>query len=79
MESLALAIQTRKITIPDDRDANKLGRIRYQLEKYETIYTRMGVSYSAPEGDHDDDVCALALAWEAFKFADIQSAGPSVW
>ena len=79
MESLSLAIQTRKITIPDDGDANKLGRIRYQLEKYETIYTRMGVSYSAPEGDHDDDVCALALAWEAYKFADIQGSGPSVW
>ena len=29
--------------------------------------------------DNDDDVCALSLAWEAYKFAEIQGNGPSVW
>jgi len=80
MEGLELDFHQRKIVIANDGDIiNGTGRLRSQLEKYETIYTRMGISYSAPEGDHDDDVCALALAREAFKFANMQGNGPSVW
>jgi hypothetical protein len=33
-----------------------------ELETFEYEYTRTGVRYSAPEGLHDDCVCALALA-----------------
>lgn len=58
MEGLAVAIQQRAITFPD-------GPIRNELEAYEYEYTRTGVRYSAPEGMHDDCVCALALAWHA--------------
>ena len=38
------------------------GVIVKELEAFEYEYTRTGVRYSAPEGLHDDAVCALALA-----------------
>jgi hypothetical protein len=55
MEGLAVAIQRREVTFPD-------GPIRAELDAFEYVYTRTGVRYSAPEGMHDDCVCALALA-----------------
>jgi glucose dehydrogenase len=56
MEGLAVAIQREEIAFPD-------GPIRHELELFEYEYTRTGVRYSAPDGFHDDLVCALALAW----------------
>jgi hypothetical protein len=66
MEGLALAIQQGHVVFPD-------GVIRHELEAFEYQYTRTGVRYSAPEGMHDDCVCALALV--------VQQAGhrASVW
>ena len=55
MEGLALAIQRRAVRFP-------AGPIVSELEAYEYVYTRTGVMYSAPDGMHDDAVCALALA-----------------
>jgi hypothetical protein len=55
MEGLAVAIQQGELTYPD-------GPIVQELECYEYEYTRTGVRYTAPEGLHDDCVCALALA-----------------
>jgi hypothetical protein len=55
MEGLAVAIQQKGITYPD-------GEIRMELEQFEYTYTASGVRYGAPEGFHDDCVCALALA-----------------
>lgn len=55
MEGLAVAIQSGAISYPD-------GQIVLELEQFEYEYTRTGVRYSAPEGMHDDCVCALALA-----------------
>ncbi len=55
MEGLAVAIQRSEIVIPN-------GPIRKELEEFEFKVTRTGVSYSAPEGFHDDCVCSLALA-----------------
>lgn len=55
MEGLAVAIQKRAVTYPE-------GPIVTELEQFEYVYTRSGVHYSAPEGLHDDCVCALALA-----------------
>lgn len=55
MEGLAVAIQKQEIRFPD-------GAIKSELENFEYEYTRTGVRYSAPEGMHDDCVCALALA-----------------
>ena len=79
MEGLAIAIQSRKIVIPDDGNVKTgTGRIRHQLEQFEMQYTRTGVKYSAPEGDHDDDVCSLALAWHKWQTASHQGE-ISVW
>lgn len=55
MEGLAVAIQQREIRFP-------AGPIAAELEAFEYQYTRTGVHYAAPEGMHDDCVCALALA-----------------
>ena len=55
MEGLAVSIQSREITFPK-------GHISTELEMYEYVFGRTGVKYSAPEGQHDDCVCALALA-----------------
>lgn len=55
MEGLALAISSGTIRYPDNE-------IRKELEEFEYQYTRTGVTYSAPDGLHDDCVCSLALA-----------------
>lgn len=55
MEGLASAIQGGRIAI--DR-----GPLYAELCEFEYAYTRTGVRYSAPEGQHDDCVMALALA-----------------
>lgn len=60
MEGLAVAIQQRHIRFPD-------GPIRAELDVFEYEYTRSGVKYTAPPGQHDDCVCALALAVYAAK------------
>lgn len=55
MEGLAVAIQSGTVAYPD-------GPIVLELNNFEYEYTRTGVRYSAPQGYHDDCVCALALA-----------------
>lgn len=55
MEGLAVAIQQHTIAYP-------AGPITLELDAFEYVYTRTGVSYRAPDGAHDDCVCALALA-----------------
>jgi hypothetical protein len=59
MEALAIAIHEGRVRFPD-------GPIRLELECFEYAYTQMGVHYSAPEGMHDDCVCALALALQHY-------------
>lgn len=55
MGGLAAAIRNGEVWYPE-------GPIRVELESFEYDYTARGVRYSAPEGEHDDCVCALALA-----------------
>ena len=63
MQGLVMAIQSAgapgctrpMVGYPD-------GPIVSELESFRFEYTRTGVRYSAPEGLHDDCVCALALA-----------------
>ncbi len=55
MEGLALAIQQGEVHYPD-------GVCVSELEGFEYTYTRTGVLYTAPQGQHDDCVMALALA-----------------
>jgi hypothetical protein len=60
MEGLAHAIQTRTVWYPE-------GVIKDELEQFEFAVSNMGVvRYSAPDGYHDDCVCALALARMCF-------------
>lgn len=58
MEGLAAAIQQRGVTFADPVLVS-------ELECYGYEYTKTGVRYTAPEGLHDDGVCALALAVRA--------------
>jgi hypothetical protein len=55
MEGLATCIQSGTISFPE-------GVISDELSNFEFEYTRTGVKYTAPQGLHDDTVCALALA-----------------
>lgn len=57
MEGLAMAFQNREITIHPSQTI-----LIEEMEAFEFVYTRTGVKYSAPDGMHDDGVCALALA-----------------
>lgn len=59
MEGLAVSIQRHEISFPD-------GFIRQELENFEYEFTARGVKYAAMEGLHDDCVCALALARQAW-------------
>lgn len=72
LEGLAVAIQKRIIQFPE-------GRITYELEQFEYVYTNSGVKYRAPDGEHDDCVMALALAYHRWKTAINLTNGPSVW
>jgi len=67
MEGLATAIQRGEIFFPE-------GPLSQELEDFEYEYTRTGVKYSAPEGLHDDCVCALAMAWHGYKTQVWQAA-----
>lgn len=55
MQRLAVAIQCEEIRFPD-------GPIRSELEAFEYEERRDHTVYAAPAGQHDDCVCALALA-----------------
>jgi hypothetical protein len=68
MEGLAVRIQSRTLGFPD-------GLIRSELENFEYDTERDRVYYSAPEGFHDDCVCALALAVEKARGHVPVSAG----
>lgn len=60
MEGLEVAIQKQQIGFPDNE-------IRAQLDAFEIEHTRKGVKYAAPDGMHDDDAIALALAREQYS------------
>jgi hypothetical protein len=60
MEGLAASIQQREIRFPK-------GPLVAELESFEYEYYKGGVRYSAPQGMHDDGVCALALALHCYK------------
>ena len=59
MEGLVTSIQQGAIKYPD-------GILVDELSIFEYVYTANGVKYSAPNGMHDDCVCALALANKIF-------------
>lgn len=55
MEGLSAAVQQQAVRFWD-------ARLVAELEAFEFEHTRTGVRYAAPDGLHDDGVCALALA-----------------
>lgn len=58
IENLALLIEQNKIKYPE------IPELINELEAYTYILTPQGnVRYTAPEGEHDDTVCSLALAY----------------
>lgn len=59
MEGLAVAIQSHTTTVIE-------GVHRSELESFEYEYSRLGVRYTAPEGAHDDTVCAHAQAYHHY-------------
>ena len=59
MEGLVTSIQQGNVKYPD-------GILVDELSIFEYVYTANGVKYSAPNGMHDDCVCALALANKIF-------------
>lgn len=63
MEGLAFAIQNREVSYPNDPV------LVGELESFQYEYRPSGVRYSAPDGLHDDCVCALALAVECMRTA----------
>jgi phage FluMu gp28-like protein len=72
MEGLAVAFQRKDIRIPDDRV------LLSELEAFEYRHTRLSVLYTAPEGLHDDCVCALALAVRKLGLLRTSQAAPAV-
>lgn len=60
IEGLVSAIQQGKTSVLE-------GHHRDEMESFEYEYTRTGVRYCAPEGLHDDTVCAHALAFKCFS------------
>ncbi|HWV64362.1 hypothetical protein [Chitinophaga sp.] len=62
IQGLTWAVQNEKTGFPE-------GVISDEMESFEFTYTATGVSYSAPEGFHDDAVCALGLAWKCWQTA----------
>ena len=59
MEGLVASIHQGSIAYPD-------GVMVDELSMFEYVYTKYGVKYEAPNGMHDDCVCALALANRIF-------------
>jgi len=70
MEGLAVAIQNHEVYFSN-------GVLVEELESFEYEHSRTGVLYSAPEGMHDDCVCALALARQALVTTEITPA--DIW
>lgn len=73
MEGLAATIQSASIAFHTQE-------IKNELDTFEYEFTRTNVRYSAPEGLHDDCVCALALAVQArsqFQPLSVSTAYPT--
>jgi hypothetical protein len=68
MEGLQIAIHNREIRFPE-------GVITTELNAFEYHWSRLGATYSAPQGMNDDCVMALALA----VYAKGEAPGLGLW
>ena len=73
MEGVAVHLQQQRGTIPRD------SVLQRELETFEYEYTRTGVRYTAPQGLHDDAVCAFALAVYRLTHRDDREFNPKQW
>lgn len=67
MEGLAVTIQHHATRFPPSQSKpahDSPAWLACELEEFEYQYSKTGVRYSAPDGYHDDTVCAFALADE---------------
>jgi hypothetical protein len=62
MESLAVAIQHRNVRFPRELELGREHPLKIELDAFEYQFGKTQYKYSAPEGEHDDCVMALALA-----------------
>jgi phage FluMu gp28-like protein len=78
IESLAVAIQNAEISIPNEDSGGKV--LFDELYNFEAQYSPTGLTtYNAPDGQHDDCVIALGLAWHCFKtYSSYQTQGSSI-
>jgi len=58
INDLAMAIEQGKLHIPAEHEI-----LHHQLRIYEYKTRFAGIEYGAPQGEHDDAVAALAMAW----------------
>jgi len=65
MEGLSLDFGQRAFCVGPDEGINSI--LIEELKSFEFEHRRTGVRYSAPDGLHDDAVCALALARRKYK------------
>ena len=71
MEHLAFGVQQHRLGFPMYKEKDSIGKndsndpriLCKEMQEFEYSYGPTGVTYSAPEGLHDDCVCALALAY----------------
>jgi phage FluMu gp28-like protein len=70
MEGLAVDVQAGEIFFPE-------GTIAEEMRNFEYEHTKSGILYSAPEGLHDDCVCALAMA--RLHFHSPRQAPAELW
>jgi hypothetical protein len=61
MEALGMALQEQQLAFSAELLYEELAAFEYHYAANGTI------RYSAPEGAHDDAVCALALAWHCYR------------
>jgi hypothetical protein len=70
IESLCLAVEQRHIAIPAEFE-----ELHRELSLYQYRLRSGRIEYSAPSGQHDDLVAALAMAWYARKWAGDSGLG----
>lgn len=67
MEGLAVTVQNHATRFPPSASSpptDDAANLANEMEEFEFNYSKTGVRYAAPEGFHDDCVCAMALADE---------------
>jgi hypothetical protein len=77
VDALALALEQEQLFLPGWSEASWLID---ELEAFTAERLPSGLlRYTAPPGQHDDGVMALALAWSAAAATPPPAYGPTIW